>query len=94
MRGGNVLFENGRILRYDKRLRTPDMQHIDYGLGIVSAAVLEPYPPGEPFDLATVYQDIANQGRLAACEVTSRFYEIGSPKGLEETREYLASRRA
>jgi MurNAc alpha-1-phosphate uridylyltransferase len=89
----NVLFENGRIVRYDKQHRTPDMQHIDYGLGIVSAMALEPYPPGEPFDLATVYQDIANQGHLAAYEVTSRFYEIGSPDGLEETREYLASRR-
>jgi NDP-sugar pyrophosphorylase family protein len=92
--GSNVLFENGRIVRYDKRHRTPDMQHIDYGLGIVSAMALEPYPPGEPFDLATVYQEIANQGRLAAYEVTSRFYEIGSPDGLEETREYLHSRRA
>ena len=89
----NVLFENGRIVRYDKRHRTPDMQHIDYGLGIVSAMALEPYPPGEPFDLATVYQDLANQGRLAAYEVTSRFYEIGSPDGLEETRAHLASRR-
>jgi NDP-sugar pyrophosphorylase family protein len=89
----NVLFENGRIVRYDKRHRTPDMLHVDYGLGIVSATALEPYPPGEPFDLATVYQDLANQGRLAAYEVASRFYEIGSPDGLEETREYLASRR-
>jgi NDP-sugar pyrophosphorylase family protein len=90
----NVLFENGRIVRYDKRHRTANMQHIDYGLGIVSAMALEPYSPGEPFDLATVYQDIANQGRLAAYEVTSRFYEIGSPDGLEETRGYLQSRRA
>ncbi len=90
----NVLLENGRIVRYNKRHRTPDMQHIDYGLSIVSALALEPYPPGEPFDLATVYQDIANEGRLAAYEVTSRFYEIGSPDGLEETREYLQSRQA
>jgi NDP-sugar pyrophosphorylase family protein len=90
----NVLFENGRIVRHDKRHRTPDMQHIDYGLGIVSAVALEPYSPVEPFELTTVYQDIANQGRLAAYEVTSRFYEIGSPEGLEETREYLQSRRS
>jgi NDP-sugar pyrophosphorylase family protein len=90
----NVLFENGRIVRYDKRHRTPNMQHIDYGLGIVSAVALEPYSPVEPFELATVYQDIANQGRLTAYEVTSRFYEIGSPEGLEETREYLQSRRS
>jgi hypothetical protein len=40
-----------------------------------------------------VYHDLVNQGRLAAYEVTSRFYEIGSPDGLEETREYLVSRQ-
>jgi NDP-sugar pyrophosphorylase family protein len=89
----NVVFENGRIVRYDKRHRTSNMQHIDYGLGVLSAMALEPYSPGEPFELATVYRDIANQGRLAAYEVTSRFYEIGSLDGLEETREYLQSRR-
>jgi MurNAc alpha-1-phosphate uridylyltransferase len=89
----NVLFENGRIVRYDKRRRTRDMQHIDYGLGILSASALEPYPPNQPFDLATVYQDLAAQGRLAAYEVTSRFYEIGSAEGLEETRAHFASQR-
>jgi len=89
----NVLFEDGRLQRYDKMSRTENMRHIDYGLGVLSAMALEPYSPGEPFELATVYRDIANQGRLAAYEVTSRFYEIGSPDGLEETREYLQSRR-
>ena len=29
----NVLFERGRIVRYDKMLVTPEMRHIDYGLG-------------------------------------------------------------
>jgi N-acetyl-alpha-D-muramate 1-phosphate uridylyltransferase len=90
----NVLFDSGRILRYDKRHRTPEMRHIDYGLGIMSAAALEPYPPDSPFDLALVYQTLVNEARLAAYEVTSRFYEIGSPQGLEETRAYLASRES
>jgi MurNAc alpha-1-phosphate uridylyltransferase len=89
----NVLFEDGRIVRYEKRHRTPEMQHIDYGLGIVSTAALDPYPPNEPFDLATVYQDLVANGRLAAYEVDARFYEIGSPEGLEETRAHLESRR-
>jgi N-acetyl-alpha-D-muramate 1-phosphate uridylyltransferase len=89
----NVLFASGRIVRYDKKHRTPEMRHIDYGLGIVSRAALEPYPADRQFDLATVYEDLVAQDRLAACEVTSRFYEIGSPEGLEETRAYLTSRR-
>ena len=33
----NVLFHGGRILCYDKKHRTPDMQHIDYGLGVLRA---------------------------------------------------------
>lgn len=89
----NVVYDGGRIVRYDKKTRTPDMQHIDYGLGIVSAAALESYPVDRPFDLSTVYEDFAKEGRLAAYEVSSRFYEIGSPEGLEETRAHLQSRR-
>jgi NDP-sugar pyrophosphorylase family protein len=30
----NLLFRQGRIVRYDKRQRTPDMRHIDYGLAV------------------------------------------------------------
>lgn len=88
----NVSFEGGRILVYDKRNRTPRMRHIDYGLGVVSAACLETYPAYEPFDLATVYQDLAARGTLAAYEVRERFYEIGTPAGLEETRAHLSAR--
>jgi N-acetyl-alpha-D-muramate 1-phosphate uridylyltransferase len=88
----NVQFEEGRIQKYDKRNRTAAMQHIDYGIGVLSAAALDHYAPDAPFDLALVYQDLLARGVLAAYEVTARFYEIGTPQGLEETRAYLASR--
>jgi N-acetyl-alpha-D-muramate 1-phosphate uridylyltransferase len=88
----NVLFEGGRIRKYDKRDRTPAMQHIDYGIGVLSAAALNDYPDNARFDLASVYQGLLARGVLAAYEVRSRFYEIGSPEGLEETRAHLASR--
>jgi NDP-sugar pyrophosphorylase family protein len=89
----NVHYARGRIVRYDKRQPTPDMQHIDYGLGVLTPGAFEPYPPGQPLDLATVYQDLLAAGQLAAFEVTRRFYEIGSLAGLEETRRYLGQRR-
>lgn len=88
----NVQFEDGRIVRYDKRERTPEMQHIDYGLGVLRASALESYPDDQPFDLATVYRDLLAAGDLAGFEVTSRFYEIGSPEGLAETRAFLEGR--
>ena len=76
----NVWFENGRIRLYDKRERLPQMQHIDWGLGIVRAEALAARPANEPFDLADVYSDLSRQGKLAGYEVTTRFYEIGSAR--------------
>jgi N-acetyl-alpha-D-muramate 1-phosphate uridylyltransferase len=90
----NVLFEGGRLLRYDKVHRTPDMHHIDYGLGILTARALALVPADRPFDLAAVYQQLLADGNLTGVEVTDRFYEIGSPEGLEETRAFLAAREA
>ena len=90
----NVLFTEGRLLRYDKVNRTPDMKHIDYGLGVLTDRALAPVPPDRPSDLAAVYQRLLADDNLAGVEVTDRFYEIGSPEGLEETRAFLAQKEA
>ena len=65
-----------------KSHRTADMRHIDYGLGVLTARALLPFPADRPFDLAPVYQQLLADGDLAALEVSDRFYEIGSPEGL------------
>ena len=88
----NVVYENGAIINYDKKLRVPEMRHIDYGLGIISSATLLSYPAERPLDLATVYQDELKAGQLAGYEVQTRFYEIGSAPGLEETRAFIAAK--
>lgn len=88
----NVLFRDGSIVRYHKGRKDPAMEHIDYGLGALQADALRTYPPDAPLDLATVYEDLSSAGQLAAYEVAERFYEIGSPEGLEETRRHLATR--
>jgi len=89
----NVLFRQGRILRYDKKHPTPDMRHIDYGLGVLRAEALEIYPEGRPFDLANVYKELIDRDQLVGYEVNQRFFEIGSPSGLEETRQYLSQKQ-
>jgi N-acetyl-alpha-D-muramate 1-phosphate uridylyltransferase len=89
----NVLFNQDRILRYDKRNPTPEMQHIDYGLGALRAVALADYSPNQPFDLALVYQGLIARHQLAGFEVYHRFYEVGSPAGLSETDEYLRAHR-
>ena len=88
----NVEFAGGEILVYDKRRRTPQMRHIDYGLGVFRSIALATAPEGEPYDLATLYQRLLARRELAAFEVSRRFYEVGSPEQLEETRRYLEKR--
>jgi MurNAc alpha-1-phosphate uridylyltransferase len=85
----NVWFENGRLLRYDKRRIVPQMHHIDWGLSIVKAEVLAAQPADTPFDLAAVYSHLSEAGELAGFEVPTRFYEIGSVEGLRETDALL-----
>jgi len=85
----NVLFDGARIVAHDKRNLHPDMRHIDYGLGILTAEVLARQSADRPFDLSDVYGALAASGRLAGYEVTQRFYEIGTPSGLAETERYL-----
>jgi NDP-sugar pyrophosphorylase family protein len=90
----NAVFRGGRVLRYDKRRASADMEYIDYGLALLRATVLEFVPPDRPADLADLYANMAERGQLAGYEVTERFYEIGSPRGLEETRAHLEARAA
>lgn len=88
----NVEYQDGQIVRYDKHQRTTRMHYIDYGLGVFTTAAFALVPESQPYDLALLYQDLLSRGQLAACEVSERFYEIGSLAGLEETRRYLALR--
>lgn len=86
----NVSFKGGELLRYDKTPGLPNMTHIDYGLGAFAASAFAGYPETGRLDLAVVYQDLLARGELFGYEVSERFYEIGSPAGLEDTRRLLS----
>lgn len=88
----NVLFSNGKLLEYNKHAPRSDMTYIDYGLGVISARVMDAYPTALPFDLADVYQALSMQGQLVGMEMHERFYEIGSLSGLKETEAYFLTK--
>jgi len=85
----NVVFRDGRLVRYDKRETSADMIYVDYGLSVIRAAILANQASTEVFDLADTFMDLSRAGQLAGYEVGERFYEIGSLNGLRETEEYL-----
>jgi N-acetyl-alpha-D-muramate 1-phosphate uridylyltransferase len=90
----NVEASNGRIVKYDKRNPTSTMSYIDYGLGVFKASAFANVPTNECYDLAEVYQNLLTAGDLTAYEVSERFYEIGSPEGINDLETYLCGRTA
>jgi NDP-sugar pyrophosphorylase family protein len=94
----NAIVADGRVVLYDKAARDPragERRWIDYGLSVLDAAVIaERIPAGAVADLADLYHDLSVAGELAAYEVEERFYEIGSPRGLEELNRYLGARQS
>jgi hypothetical protein len=70
------------------------MSHIDYGLGALSSRVFDGVAAGARVDLAVIYQNLLAEGQLAGFEVFQRFYEIGSPAGLADTRRYFEQKES
>jgi N-acetyl-alpha-D-muramate 1-phosphate uridylyltransferase len=87
----NILCESGLVVAYNKKEPGPDMQFIDYGLSIFDHEAFKGFA-NKPFDLSEVFSSLINKKQLAAYRVKDRFYEIGSPSGLEALRTYLSSK--
>jgi NDP-sugar pyrophosphorylase family protein len=85
----NVQFEHGEIVIYDKKIKVPQMHHIDYGLGVFHASAFDGYPRDAVVDLAVVQQSLVARRQLAGYEIKERFYEIGSHEGLKELDQLL-----
>src|SRR5436190_17518746 len=46
----NLWFERGEIRRYDKKIHTREMQHIDYGIAVFSRSVFDSFSGESIFD--------------------------------------------
>ena len=86
----NVWFESGEIKRYDKKVKRPEMKHIDYGLGLFKASAFDGFSRSEVVDLAEVQMKLVSNQQLCGYEMHERFYEIGSIEGIKELNTLLA----
>lgn len=91
----NVCFSNGKVTLYDKSIKgekPAEMQYIDYGLSAFRRKLVgEEVEPGKKADLADLFHRLSVRGQLAGYEVNQRFYEIGSPGGLEDFKAFIGS---
>jgi len=87
----NVAVEANLVTAYNKDQKSPNMTYVNYGLSVLRKEALLHIPPERPFSQEEFYQSLIDQRELLAFEVEQRFYEIGSPKGLEEFQMLIAS---
>jgi len=85
----NTVIEGNLVKRYSKKEKTPDMIYIDYGASMLMREALEQVPPGEVYPLEELFAQLIKREELLAYEVSERFYQIGTPDGLEEFRKYI-----
>jgi NDP-sugar pyrophosphorylase family protein len=85
----NVAIDGQRVVRYAKDTNDPAVRHIDYGAFAVRRDVVAGIPPDTRWDLAAVFSELAEQGRLRAYTAAERFYEIGSEQGLRDLESRL-----
>ena len=93
----NVWFAEGKIHLYDKLGEFPGqrdkLQYIDYGLSAFRSKIIsETIQAGSNYDLADLFSALSRNNKLAGFEVNERFYEIGSPTGLNDLTDFLALR--
>jgi len=87
----NVILENNLIKVYDKKQQTPDMIYIDEGLSALKKSALNFISEDEAMSLEYLYNRLIEQRELLAFETDQRFYEIGSPAGIEEFSNLVES---
>lgn len=88
----NVVMDGGRLVLYDKKNPTSDMDYIDYGVCMYEKSLFAAYGEDEAFDIAEIQHELSVKGKMTAQIVTKRFYEIGSPASLAEFSGYVTRR--
>ena len=87
----NVTLENDLVKVYDKKRKTPEMMYIDAGLSALKKSALTFLPEGEVCSLEGLFCHLIEEKGLLAYQTKQRFYEIGSPAGLEEFNRLICS---
>jgi NDP-sugar pyrophosphorylase family protein len=86
----NVCLENGLVSLYDTAGDGGVCEYIDYGLNVLTREIVQAeIPAHEHFDLSHLFERLSLSGRLNGYQVFERFFEIGSPRGLQDLESYL-----
>ena len=81
----NIKIENGAVTSVGDN----DSDFIDYGTTILNKKILESVPYQQKYSTKKLWQRLVEQNQLAAYIAPDRFYHIGTPEALKDTRRYI-----
>jgi NDP-sugar pyrophosphorylase family protein len=85
----NTVVEGNLVKKFSKRKKTKDMVYIEYGANIFRKEALNMIPESQYYSLDDLFPRLVEMDKLLAFEVKERFYEVGSPQGLNEFEEFV-----
>jgi NDP-sugar pyrophosphorylase family protein len=88
----NVVIDGNLVKEYNKKVKSKDMVHIDYGASILRKEALKLVPQNQPYSLEELFSQLIDRKQLLAYEVGRRFYQIGSLEGLHEFEKYISGK--
>jgi NDP-sugar pyrophosphorylase family protein len=87
----DLVVEDGIVKEYDKTHSSPGLEWVNFGVSALRRETLQLVEPHRFCDEETFYGQLIAHRQLTAFEVKDRFYEIGSPSGLEQFRQFITS---
>jgi len=85
--------ENLVVTKYEKGHGGHDLKYVEAGVLVFQRDVLTFIESGYPVSLEkSIFPTLIEQGELAAYVTEQRFYDIGTPRGLREFKEFLRKR--
>ena len=89
----DVVAKDGMVAAYDKKKALPGMNWVNFGVSAMKKEALAGVEEGRFCDEEAFYGSLLNRRELMAYETSERFYEIGSPEGLAEFRDFRRAQK-
>lgn len=87
----NTCVADGLVTKYSKTNVSDNMIYVDYGAHCFRKDVLKLMPENGFYPLEKLFPELVQRQELFAYEVYNRFYEIGSPEGIEDFKNHLTA---
>ena len=85
----NVELLNSKKIIYHVKKSKNKLRYIDYGISYLNKKIFKDKKKGVKFNLPEFYNELSLKNLLLGYKVKTRFYEIGSYKGIRELNNFL-----